>query len=91
MRRVLAVVAAVACLGGCTKTVSGHPVPVRHYLSHTAVESYITSQLAVGRVACNGGRDLPLVHDGDKFRCRSAGRSFTVTITNARTGDYLVS
>ncbi|MDT4947911.1 MAG: hypothetical protein QOJ37_506, partial [Pseudonocardiales bacterium] len=62
-------------------------------LSHTAVESYIKSQNpGASNVTCNGGKDFEMKKNGDAFTCTSSGSpsSFTVTIKNKDTGNYVV-
>jgi len=63
-------------------------------LSHSAVEKYIDGNSKLGSptdVKCNDGKDFTLKNDGDKFQCTaSAGKSFTVTITDAGKADYQV-
>jgi len=70
--------------------VTGFDVPKK--LSHTAVEQFITSRLNATNVVCNGGRDFALKADGAKFTCTAAGgKRFTITITDAESGHYVVS
>ena len=61
-------------------------------LSHTAVESWIQTNLGATNVNCNGGKDFEMKNKGDTFTCTGdGGKTFTVTINNTDNGDYSVS
>ena len=53
-------------------------------LSHSAVETFITSQYTATNVVCNGGKNIT-IKKGESFTCTAdGGKSFTVVMLDAK-------
>lgn len=89
IRTAAALALTAGLLAACNNT-TGHGHQAKK-LNHWTVELFIEQQLSVDHVTCNHGQDMPMTRKGQQYTCRTDnGHTYTVVITNPRTGSYTI-